>query len=117
MAHGVRACLGKPFAGSILPVGPRERGVRGRGDRSSSSTRSWALPVRGGGRRRSPVGRVVVGAHYPADVLAGMLVGAARQSSSVRLGRPVILAFVRPAERITDPLVMLLRRLALTRAR
>ncbi len=63
------------------------------------------------------VGRVVVGAHYPADVLAGMLVGAGSAVLVVRLGRPVILAFVRPAERITDPLVTLLRRLALTRAR
>jgi undecaprenyl-diphosphatase len=54
-------------------------------------------------------GRVIVGAHYPLDVLAGVLVGLGSALVVVRLARPVILALVRLVERLTDPLV---RRLA-----
>jgi undecaprenyl-diphosphatase len=54
-------------------------------------------------------GRVIVGAHYPLDVLAGVFVGLGSALVVVRLGRPVILALVRLVERLTDPLV---RRLA-----
>ena len=100
----------------VLPVGPRERGVRDRGDRPRSCDQV--------------VGSLFVAA--AAVVAVGRVVARStrsRRASSpdarrrgsavlvVRLGRPVILAFVRPAERVTDPLVMLLRRLALTRAR
>ena len=51
------------------------------------------------------IGRVFVGAHYPADVLAGALVALAASLLVVRLGQPVILALVRLVERVTDPLV------------
>lgn len=51
------------------------------------------------------VGRVAVGAHYPADVAAGALVGTAAALLVVRLGRPVIARLVRSAERLTDPLL------------
>jgi len=51
------------------------------------------------------VGRVFVGAHYPADVLGGALVALAASLLVVRLGQPVILALVRLVERVTDPLV------------
>lgn len=51
------------------------------------------------------VGRVVAGVHYPADVLAGALVGAAVAVFVVRLGRPAIEMAVRLVERVTDPLL------------
>jgi undecaprenyl-diphosphatase len=50
-------------------------------------------------------GRVFVGAHYPADVLAGCVVGAACAVVVVRLARPLLAACVRVVERVTDPLV------------
>ena len=49
------------------------------------------------------VGRVFVGAHYPADVLAGALVGLGAALLVVRLGRPAIDWAARQVERITDP--------------
>jgi membrane-associated phospholipid phosphatase len=51
------------------------------------------------------IGRVIVGAHYPGDVLAGVLVGAAAAFVVVRLARPVIAFLVRLVERVTDPLL------------
>jgi undecaprenyl-diphosphatase len=51
------------------------------------------------------VGRVLVGVHYPGDVLAGMLVGLACAVVAVRLARPLLGSLVRLAERVTDPLV------------
>jgi undecaprenyl-diphosphatase len=51
------------------------------------------------------VGRVIVGAHYPGDVLAGVLVGTAAAVVVVRLARPVIAVLVRIVERVTDPLL------------
>jgi len=51
------------------------------------------------------VGRVLVGVHYPGDVLAGALVGLACAVVVVRLARPLLGSLVRLAERITDPLV------------
>ena len=50
-------------------------------------------------------GRVFVGAHYPADVVAGCLVGFAVALLIVRVARPVLVALVRIVERVVDPLV------------
>jgi undecaprenyl-diphosphatase len=50
-------------------------------------------------------GRVFVGAHYPADVLAGCAIGIGCALVVVRLARPVLAACVRLVERLTDPLV------------
>jgi undecaprenyl-diphosphatase len=50
-------------------------------------------------------GRVVVGAHYPADVLAGLLVGLGCAVVVVKLARPVFIALVRLASRLTDPVL------------
>lgn len=50
-------------------------------------------------------GRVIVGAHYPADVAAGFLVGLGSALVVVRLGRPLIERAARLVERLTDPLV------------
>jgi undecaprenyl-diphosphatase len=50
-------------------------------------------------------GRVLVGAHYPADVLAGCAVGLACAVVVVRLARPLLALCVRLAERVTDPIV------------
>ena len=51
------------------------------------------------------IGRVIVGAHYPGDVLAGLLVGAAAAAVVVRLARPLIAVLVGIVERVTDPLL------------
>jgi len=51
------------------------------------------------------IGRVFVGAHYPADVLAGCLVGLASALVVVRFGRPVLARSVKLIERLTDPLI------------
>jgi undecaprenyl-diphosphatase len=50
-------------------------------------------------------GRVVVGVHYPGDVLAGMLVGLAVAVVVVRLARPLVVRVVRLVERVTDPVL------------
>ncbi len=60
------------------------------------------------------VGRVIVGEHYPGDVLGSTLIGIAAAFVVVRLGRPVILWIARLLERVTDPLMALVWR---TRAR
>lgn len=57
-------------------------------------------------------GRVVVGAHYPLDVIAGALVGIAAALLVTRLARPVVDRPVRLVERVTDPLLTPLWRLA-----
>lgn len=57
-------------------------------------------------------GRVVTGVHYPADVLAGALVGTAVALLVARRGRPLIERLVRIAERVTDPVLARLWRLA-----
>lgn len=54
------------------------------------------------------VGRVFIGAHYPADVVAGCLVGLAAALLVARLARPIMEQLVRLVERMTDPLVTLL---------
>jgi membrane-associated phospholipid phosphatase len=51
------------------------------------------------------IGRVVVGAHYPGDVAAGVLVGLASALIVVKLARPVLAALVRLASRLIDPIV------------
>jgi undecaprenyl-diphosphatase len=51
------------------------------------------------------VGRLFIGAHYPGDVAAGVLVGAASAILVVRAGRPVVGLAVRLVERVTDPLL------------
>jgi undecaprenyl-diphosphatase len=51
------------------------------------------------------VGRVIVGEHYPGDVLGSTLIGIAAAFIVVRLGRPVIAYLVRLVERVTDPLL------------
>jgi membrane-associated phospholipid phosphatase len=57
------------------------------------------------------VGRVFIGAHYPADVLAGALVGFAVALVVVKFARYALLGLVRIAERVTDPLLAPLWRL------
>ena len=52
-------------------------------------------------------GRVVVGVHYPGDVLAGLLVGLAVALLVVRLAEPLIARLVRLVERLTDPVLAL----------
>lgn len=51
------------------------------------------------------LGRVLIGAHYPGDVLAGVLVGLGSALLVVKLARPLIVALVRIVERVTDPLL------------
>ena len=56
------------------------------------------------------VGRVFIGAHYPADVGAGLLVGFAVAVVVVSYGRPLLGWLVRRVERLTDPLLAVLWR-------
>jgi undecaprenyl-diphosphatase len=51
------------------------------------------------------VGRVVVGEHYPGDVIAGALIGTVAALIVVRLGRPVVAFIARAVERLTDPVL------------
>ena len=51
------------------------------------------------------VGRVIVGEHYPGDVLGSTLIGIAAAYVVARPGRPVVLWIARLVERVTDPLV------------
>jgi undecaprenyl-diphosphatase len=51
------------------------------------------------------VGRLFIGAHYPGDVLGGVLVGLASAYVVVRLLRPFVARVVRVVERVTDPLL------------
>ena len=50
-------------------------------------------------------GRVLIGAHYPGDVGASLLVAAGAALVVVRFGRPVIAFLVRLVERATDPVL------------
>jgi undecaprenyl-diphosphatase len=56
------------------------------------------------------IGRVLIGEHYPGDVLASTLIGTAAALLVVRLGRPVIAWLVRLVERATDPVLGLVWR-------
>lgn len=58
------------------------------------------------------VGRVIVGEHYPGDVLAGAAIGTLSALVVVRLARPVISFLVRIVERVTDPILAVLWRRA-----
>jgi undecaprenyl-diphosphatase len=51
------------------------------------------------------IGRVVVGEHYPGDVLAGAAIGTVAAIVVVRLARPLIALIVRLVERVTDPVL------------
>ena len=56
------------------------------------------------------IGRVIIGEHYPGDVLASTVIGVAAAIVIVRLGRPVVAFIVRIVERVTDPLLALVWR-------
>jgi membrane-associated phospholipid phosphatase len=58
------------------------------------------------------VGRVVIGAHYPGDVLAGAAVGLFCALVVAWALRPVVAVLVRLVERVTDPLLAPVWRLA-----
>lgn len=51
------------------------------------------------------VGRVLIGAHYPGDVLASLGVALVAAFVVVRLARPIVDRVVRLVERISDPLL------------
>ena len=51
------------------------------------------------------VGRLFIGAHYPADIGASLLVAAASAFLVVRFGRRVVAFVVRLVERATDPVL------------
>ena len=51
------------------------------------------------------VGRLFIGAHYPADIGASLLVAATAALLVVRFGRPVVAFLVRLVERATDPVL------------
>ena len=51
------------------------------------------------------VGRVFIGAHYPADILAGFFVGLGAALLVAKIARPLMERLVRLVERLTDPLV------------
>jgi undecaprenyl-diphosphatase len=50
-------------------------------------------------------GRVIVGAHYPGDVVAGVLVGLGAAVLVTRVARPLVAWVVRVVERLSDPLL------------
>jgi undecaprenyl-diphosphatase len=58
---------------------------------------AWALLI--------AVSRVLVGVHYPSDVIAGAAVGATAAVAVVRYARPLVDALVRLVARVTDPLL------------
>ena len=51
------------------------------------------------------LGRLFIGAHYPADIGASLVVAAASALLVVRFGRPVVAFLVRLVERATDPVL------------
>jgi undecaprenyl-diphosphatase len=56
------------------------------------------------------IGRVVVGEHYPGDVLTSALIGVTAAFVVVRLARPALAFLVRLVERVTDPILSLVWR-------
>jgi undecaprenyl-diphosphatase len=57
------------------------------------------------------VGRLFIGAHYPGDVAAGLLVGLAASLVITKLARPAVVFLVRRVQRLTDPVLAPLWRL------
>jgi undecaprenyl-diphosphatase len=57
------------------------------------------------------IGRLFIGAHYPGDVGAGLLVGLASALVVARLLRPLVTRLVRQVQRVTDPVLAPLWRL------
>jgi undecaprenyl-diphosphatase len=51
------------------------------------------------------VGRVIVGAHYPLDAVAGLFVGLGAAVIVVRVALPLVDRIARVLERVTDPLL------------
>ncbi len=51
------------------------------------------------------LGRVIIGAHYPLDIVSGLFVGLGSALVVARLARPVMTILVRIAEHVTDPIV------------
>jgi undecaprenyl-diphosphatase len=51
------------------------------------------------------IGRVVIGEHYPGDVLAGAAIGTVSAVVVIRLARPFISLLIRLVERATDPVL------------
>jgi undecaprenyl-diphosphatase len=51
------------------------------------------------------VGRLFIGAHYPGDVGAGLLVGLAAALVVAKLARPAVAFLVRHVQRVTDPVL------------
>ena len=51
------------------------------------------------------IGRVIIGEHYPGDVLASTLIALASAFVVVRVGRPLLAFLIRLVERVTDPVV------------
>jgi membrane-associated phospholipid phosphatase len=51
------------------------------------------------------IGRLFIGAHYPGDVLAGVVVGAVAAVVAARWLRPFAAWVAGYVERVTDPLV------------
>ena len=51
------------------------------------------------------VGRLFIGAHYPGDVGAGLLVGLAAALVIAGLARPAVMFLVRHVQRLTDPVL------------
>ncbi|MDE3024386.1 MAG: phosphatase PAP2 family protein [Acidobacteriota bacterium] len=51
------------------------------------------------------VGRLLIGAHYPGDVAAGFLIGAASATVVMRLAQPLVRFIVEHVEKVTDPLL------------
>jgi undecaprenyl-diphosphatase len=57
-------------------------------------------------------GRLFIGAHYPSDVLTGVLVGAASALVAAKLLRTLFRPLIRLVERLTDPILAPLWQLA-----
>jgi undecaprenyl-diphosphatase len=51
------------------------------------------------------VGRLFIGAHYPGDVGAGLLIGLAAALAIAWLARPAVAFLVRHVQRLTDPVL------------
>jgi undecaprenyl-diphosphatase len=57
------------------------------------------------------VGRLFIGAHYPGDIAAGLLVGLVAALVIAKLARPAVIFVVRQVQRLTDPVLAPLWRL------